>query len=186
MSLYVFWYLLQFINARTGQYNQISGNISKNVRGRVKLCLLEVLLDRDICRLRDCKKTQTQSLLTTKMSIVTASSCQNLVEPPPTTTNVPSWMPLMVDKKIIQCPLGCPSSDTNVTKKCPLRDKYILTFWPLLPHRIQLVPFKLFHPMPLKEPESTSGFNYLYHHMIDLNRYLNIATILHEQLSALS
>lgn len=138
------------------------GNIikyqEKNVRGRVppglKLCLLEVFLDRDICRLRD---------------------------PPPPPQMCPHGCPYgRLKKKIIQCPLGCPSSDTNVTKKCPLRDKYILTFWPLLPHRIQLVPFKLFHPMPLKDPESTSGFNYLHDHMIDLNRYLNIATILHE------
>ena len=80
---------------------------------------------------------------------------------------------------MIQYPLGCPSTETSVTKKCPLRYKYILTFWSLLPSRIQLVPFKLFHPMLLKDTESTSGFNYVYHHIIDLNRYLSIVAILH-------
>ncbi len=44
----------------------------------------------------------------------------------------------------MQCPLGCPSSGENAIQ-CHI------------PHRIQLVPFLFFSPLPLKQPESATA-----------------------------
>ncbi len=45
-----------------------------------------------------------------------------------------------------KCPLGCPSSRQNAIK-C------LMTFYTLVPHGIQQVPFLLFLPLTVKHPE---------------------------------